>query len=208
MSFINFVKGEVEFKIVYYGCALGGKTSSLGYVHERVDAKDRGNLLLLPTQNDRTLFFDFLPIDGGVVKGFKVRFKLWTVPGQVMYNATRQLVLRGVDGIVFIADSQWDRFEANLESLRNLEENLNAMDLSMDRVPLALFYNKRDLPDEQIVPVESLDLFFQANERKLNRFGGDCITGTNVFNALNDVTQGVLREFMLKDDLENYEAYR
>ncbi|HEX7194400.1 MAG TPA: gliding-motility protein MglA, partial [Chthoniobacterales bacterium] len=102
MSFINFVSGEVEFKIVYYGCALGGKTTSLGYVHDRVDAKDRGKLLLLPTQNDRTLFFDFLPIDGGVVKGFKVRFKLWTVPGQVMYNATRQLVLRGVDGVIFI----------------------------------------------------------------------------------------------------------
>jgi mutual gliding-motility protein MglA len=108
MSFINFVKGEVEFKIVYYGCALGGKTSSIGYVHERVDAQDRGNLVLLPTQNDRTLFFDFLPITGGSVKGFKVRFKLWTVPGQVMYNATRQLVLRGVDGLIFIVDSQWD----------------------------------------------------------------------------------------------------
>jgi len=208
MSFINFVTGEVEFKIVYYGCALGGKTSSLGYVHERVDARDRGNLLLLPTQNDRTLFFDFLLVDGGVAKGFKVRFKLWTVPGQVMYNATRQLVLRGVDGIVFIADSQWDRVEANLESLKNLEENLNTMDLALDHVPWVIFYNKRDLHDEQIVPIESLDLFFQTGERKINRFAGDCVSGTNVFNALNDVTQSVLREFMLRNDLESYEACR
>jgi len=208
MSFINFGSGEVEVKIVYYGCALGGKTTSLGYVHERVDAKDRGKLLLLPTQNDRTLFFDFLPIDGGVVKGFKVRFKLWTVPGQVMYNATRQLVLRGVDGVVFIIDSQWDRVPANIESLRNLEENLGGMELSLDRIPWAAFYNKRDLPEDQLVPVDSLDLLFRIRERNVSRFAGDCISGANVFNALNDVTQQVLRDFMLKDELENYDAYR
>jgi GTPase SAR1 family protein len=208
MSFINFVKGEVEFKIVYYGCALGGKTTSLGYIHERVDTNDRGKLVLLPTQNDRTLFFDFLPIDGGVVKGFKVRFKLWTVPGQVMYNATRQLVLRGVDGVVFIADSQWDRMEANLESLRNLEENIGAMDLTLSKLPWALFFNKRDLSEDQIAPLDAMDLLFQTELRNIRRFGGDCISGTNVFNALNSVTQNVLREFMMKDDLENYEAYR
>src|SRR5258708_19819769 len=109
MSFINFVKGEVEFKIVYYGCALGGKTSSIGYVHERVDAQDRGNLVLLPTQNDRTLFFDFLPITGGSVKGFKVRFKLWTVPGQVMYNPPHQLFLLQVYGLIFLLNSHCNR---------------------------------------------------------------------------------------------------
>src|SRR3954451_10817727 len=152
MSFINFVKGEVEFKIVYYGCALGGKTTSLGYIHERVDAQDRGELLLLPTQNDRTLFFDFLPIDGGDVKGFKVRFKLWTVPGQVMYNATRQLVLRGVDGIVLVVDSQWDRVPANIDSIRNLEENLEGMGRRLDRVPVLASYNKRDLAEHQVAP--------------------------------------------------------
>ena len=208
MSFINFVKGEVEFKIVYYGCALGGKTSSIGYIHERVDAQDRGNLVLLPTQNDRTLFFDFLPIIGGSVKGFKVRFKLWTVPGQVMYNATRQLVLRGVDGLIFIADSQWDRMEANIESLRNLDENLAGMELGLDRLTWALFYNKRDLPNDQIAPVEAIDLLLNAQERKVTRLAGDCVTGKNVFRALNVVTQNVLRDFLLKDDLENYEAYR
>jgi mutual gliding-motility protein MglA len=208
MSFINFVSGEVEFKIVYYGCALGGKTTSLGYVHERVDAKDRGKLLLLPTQNDRTLFFDFLPIDGGSVKGFKVRFKLWTVPGQVMYDATRQLVLRGVDGVVFVVDSQWDRMEANLESLRNLEQNLAGMELSLQKVPWTLFYNKRDLVEDQIAPIESMDLLFQVPGRGVPRYAGNCISGTNVFNALNEVTQSVLREFLSKDDLENYEAYR
>jgi mutual gliding-motility protein MglA len=208
MSFINFVKGEVEFKIVYYGCALGGKTSSLGYIHERVDANDRGKLVLLPTQNDRTLFFDFLPIDGGVVKGFKVRFKLWTVPGQVMYNATRQLVLRGVDGVVFIADSQWDRLEANLESLRNLEENIGAMDLTLGKLPWTLFCNKRDLSEDQIAPLDAMDLLFQVDYRNIRRFAGNCISGTNVFNALNSVTQNVLKEFMAKDDLENYEVCR
>jgi len=208
MSFINFMKGEVEFKIVYYGCALGGKTTSLGYIHERVDTDDRGKLILLPTQNDRTLFFDFLPVDGGVVKGFKVRFKLWTVPGQVIYNATRQLVLRGVDGVVFIADSQWDRMEANLESLRNLEENIRAMDLTLSKLPWVLFFNKRDLTEDQIVPLDAMDLLFQTEFRNIRRFDGDCISGTNVFNALNSVTQSVLREFMMKDDLENYEAYR
>jgi GTPase SAR1 family protein len=208
MSFINFVSGEVEFKIVYYGCALGGKTTSLGYIHDRVDAKDRGKLLLLPTQNDRTLFFDFLPIDGGVVKGFKVRFKLWTVPGQVMYNATRQLVLRGVDGVVFIVDSQWDRVAASIESLKNLEENLQGMDLALERIPWTTFYNKRDLSEDQVAPIESLDLLFNVRERKASRFAGDCISGANVFNALNDVTQRVLRDFVLKDDLENYDAYR
>jgi GTPase SAR1 family protein len=207
MSFINFVSGEVEFKIVYYGCALGGKTSSLGYIHERVDAQDRGNLVLLPTQNDRTLFFDFLPVDGGKIKGFKVRFKLWTVPGQVMYNATRQLVLRGVDGIVFVVDSQWDRMEANFESLRNLEQNLAGMDSSLDKVSLVFFYNKRDLPEDNIAPNEAIDLLLR-HRLKSNRFAGDCLGGKHVFNALNQVTQSVLREFLVKDDLENYEAYR
>ena len=207
MSFINFVSGEVEFKIVYYGCAFGGKTSSLGYIHERVDAQDRGNLVFLPTQNDRTLFFDFLPVDGGNVKGFKVRFKLWTVPGQVMYNATRQLVLRGADGIVFVVDSQWDRMEANLESLRNLEQNLKEMESSLDKLSLVFFYNKRDLPEDGIAPIEAIDLLFRHRLGKSKRFAGDCISGKQVFNALNQVTQNVLREFLVKDDLENYEAY-
>jgi mutual gliding-motility protein MglA len=208
MSFINFVAGEVEFKIVYYGCALGGKTSSLGYIHERVDAKDRGSLLLLPTQNDRTLFFDFLPIEGGAVKGFKVRFKLWTVPGQVMYNATRQLVLRGADGLVFVADSQWDRMEANIESLKNLETNLAENGKSLSEIPWTLFYNKRDLPEESIVPIQAMDLLFEMKSRRAARYAGSCLVGTNVFNALNELTQNVLREFLVKDDLENYEAYR
>jgi signal recognition particle receptor subunit beta len=208
MSVINFVSGEVEFKIVYYGCALGGKTSSLGYVHERVDAQDRGNLVLLPTQNDRTLFFDFLPVDGGTIKGFKVRFKLWTVPGQVMYNATRQLVLRGVDGIVFVVDSQWDRMEANIESLKNLEENLAGMGIALENLGFAFFYNKRDLGEDCIAPIEAIDLLLRSRLANAKRFAGDCVSGKHVFNALNHVTQSVLHEFLVKDDLENYEAYR
>lgn len=123
-----------------------------------------------------------------------------------MYNATRQLVLRGVDGVVFVVDSQWERMEANLESLRNLEQNLTGMELSLEKVPWTLFYNKRDLADGQIAPVTSMDLLFQVPGRGVPRYAGNCINGTNVFNALNEVTQGVLRQFLAKDDLENYEA--
>jgi signal recognition particle receptor subunit beta len=125
-----------------------------------------------------------------------------------MYNATRQLVLRGVDGIVFIVDSQWDRMEANLESLRNLEQNLAGMESSLDKVSLVFFYNKRDLPEDSIAPVEAIDLLFRHRLGKSRRFAGDCIGGKHVFNALNEVTQSVLREFLVKDDMENYEAYR
>ena len=165
-------------------------------------------MLLLPTQNDRTLFFDFLPIDGGTVKGFKVRFKLWTVPGQVMYNATRQLVLRGVDGLVFIVDSQWERLPANIESLQNLEENLQNMGRTLSDLSVIAFYNKRDLPEAALAPVEALDLLLEVRRRRLPRLAGDCLSGTNVFNALNRVTQKVLHDFSIRDDLESNEAYR
>jgi signal recognition particle receptor subunit beta len=124
-----------------------------------------------------------------------------------MYNATRQLVLRGADGIVFVVDSQWDRMEANLESLRNLEQNLNGMESSLDKLSLVFFYNKRDLPEDSIAPIEAIDLLFRHRLGKSKRFAGDCISGKQVFNALNQVTQNVLREFLVKDDLENYEAY-
>jgi mutual gliding-motility protein MglA len=154
------------------------------------------------------LFFDFLPIDGGTVKCFKVRFKLWTVPGQVMYNSTRQLVLRGADGLVFIVDSQWNRLPANLESLKNLEENLEGMERKLSDLAVVAFYNKRDLAESELVPVEALDLLLEVGRRRLPRLAGDCLTGTNVFKALNQVTQKVLQDFLTKDDLENYEAYR
>jgi signal recognition particle receptor subunit beta len=125
-----------------------------------------------------------------------------------MYNATRQLVLRGADGLIFIVDSQWDRMEANIESLRNLEENLASLDLKPEQLTWMLFYNKRDLPEEQIAPTDAIDLLIRAPERKVDRLAGDCVTGRNVFKTLNLVTQKVLRDFLLKDDLENYEAYR
>ncbi len=145
MSIINYVNKEIQFKIVYYGPALCGKTTNLTYIHSQVAEAHKGELVSLATAADRTLFFDFLPLNAVVVKGFKTKFQLYTVPGQVIYNATRQLVLRSVDGVVFVADSQWDKMEENIESFKNLEENLVRQGTSLDQIPYVLQYNKRDL---------------------------------------------------------------
>src|SRR5512132_2445069 len=155
MSIINYASREIQFKIVYYGPALCGKTTNLGYIHERISPANRGDLVSLATAADRTLFFDLLPLNALVIKGFVTKFQLYTVPGQVIYNATRQLVLRSVDGIVFVADSQWDKMEENVESFRNMEENLAKMNLSLDELPYVLQYNKRDMPN--VAPVNYLE---------------------------------------------------
>jgi len=147
MPTINRAFKEISCKIVYYGPGLGGKTTNLQVVHKQIPTKHRGELVSLATEQDRTLFFDFLPLDLGEVKGFKTKFQLYTVPGQVFYNATRKLVLRGVDGVVFVADSQSDRMEDNIDSLNNLNENLQEYGLDIDSVPIVLQYNKRDLPN-------------------------------------------------------------
>ncbi len=157
MAIINQANRELQVKIVYYGPALGGKTTNLVQVHDHVQTAqgNKGKLVSLATSSDRTLFFDFLPIEAMAIKGFKTKFQLYTVPGQVIYNTTRQLVLRGVDGIVFVADSQYDKMEENVKSFANLEENLKALNLNIADIPFVLQFNKRDLPN--VAPVEYMD---------------------------------------------------
>lgn len=147
MSTINFSAREINFKIVYYGPGLSGKTTNIKKIYEQVPGEAKGEMVSLATEDERTLFFDFLPLDLGSVNGFKTRFHLYTVPGQVFYNSSRKLILRGVDGIVFVADSDPSRLRANAESLRNLRENLKEYNLSLDDIPYVIQINKRDLPN-------------------------------------------------------------
>jgi hypothetical protein len=144
---INYASREINCKIVYYGPGLGGKTTNLEHVYEKVSPSTRGKLISLATETERTLFFDFLPVDLGTIRGFRTRFHLYTVPGQVYYNASRKLILRGVDGVVFVADSQADRAEANVEAMQNLYDNLAEHGYDLTRLPFVIQYNKRDLPD-------------------------------------------------------------
>jgi signal recognition particle receptor subunit beta len=146
MSMINYASREINCKIVYYGPGLGGKTTNLEYVYGKVAPNSRGKLISLATETERTLFFDFLPVDLGTIRGFRTRFHLYTVPGQVYYNASRKLILKGVDGVVFVADSQADRAEANIESMQNLYDNMSAYGYDLTRMPFVIQYNKRDLP--------------------------------------------------------------
>jgi len=147
MSMINYASREINCKIVYYGPGLGGKTTNLEYVYGKVAPNTRGKLISLATDTERTLFFDFLPVDLGTIRGFRTRFHLYTVPGQVYYNASRKLILKGVDGVVFVADSQAERAEANLESMQNLYDNMAAYGYDLTRMPFIVQYNKRDLPN-------------------------------------------------------------
>jgi signal recognition particle receptor subunit beta len=146
MSFINYAAREINVKIVYYGPGLCGKTTNLQYIYEKSNPQQKGKLISLATETDRTLFFDFLPLDLGSVRGFKTRFHLYTVPGQVFYDASRKLILKGVDGVVFVADSQEARMDANAESLRNLDDNLKENGFDLKAIPYVLQFNKRDLP--------------------------------------------------------------
>jgi signal recognition particle receptor subunit beta len=155
MSMINYASREINCKIVYYGPGLGGKTSNLEFVYEKVSPNTRGKLISLATETERTLFFDFLPVDLGEIRGFRTRFHLYTVPGQVYYNASRKLILKGVDGVVFVADSQVDRAEANMESMQNLYDNMAEHGYDLTRMPFVLQYNKRDLPNA--APLGELD---------------------------------------------------
>ena len=155
MSMINYASREINCKIVYYGPGLGGKTTNLEYVYEKVAPSSKGKLISLATETERTLFFDFLPVDLGTIRGFRTRFHLYTVPGQVYYNASRKLILKGVDGVVFVADSQIDRTEANLEAMQNLYDNMTQHGYDLTRLPFVIQYNKRDLPNA--APVPALD---------------------------------------------------
>lgn len=188
MSFVNYHTKEINCKIVYYGPGLGGKTTNIQYIYQQTSSQNKGQIVTLNTENERTLFFDFLPLDLGEIRGYKTRFHLYTVPGQVFYAASRKLILRGVDGLVFVADSQVERMEANLESLRGLKENLAEQGYDLAKVPLVMQWNKRDLPN--ITPTE--DMEYQLNKDKCLSFEATATTGEGVFETLKSVSKSVL----------------
>ncbi len=189
MSMINYASREINCKIVYYGPGLCGKTTNLEYIYNRVNPDTRGKLISLATEAERTLFFDFLPVDLGSIRGFKTRFHLYTVPGQVYYNASRRLILKGVDGVVFVADSKADRMDANIASLQNLYENLQEYGYDPLQVPAVIQYNKRDLPDA--VPVEELRA--QLNPGGLEDYEAVAVEGLGVFDTLKAVGKLVIK---------------
>ncbi len=198
MAIVNYVNKEIQFKVVYYGPALCGKTTNLTYIHGQVAEAHKGELVSLATAADRTLFFDFLPLNAVVIKGFKTKFQLYTVPGQVMYNATRQLVLRSVDGIVFVADSQWDKMEENVESFKNLQDNLAEQGSSLDQLPYLLQYNKRDLPN--VAPLHYLEYLLNNRRVRVPSFEAAATTGQGVFASLNAISRMLLQKFAREHD--------
>jgi mutual gliding-motility protein MglA len=193
MPIINYASKEIQFKIVYYGPALGGKTTNLAYIHSRIAPAHRGDLVSLATAADRTLFFDFLPLTALTLQGFRTKFQLYTVPGQVIYNSTRQLVLRSVDGVVFVADSQWEKMEENVASFRNLEQNLQKQNLHLEQVPFVLQFNKRDIPS--VAPINYLEYLLNNRKRRVQSFESVAATGVKVFSTLDAVTQLLLHKF-------------
>jgi len=189
MSMINYASREINCKVVYYGTGLGGKTTNLEHIHSKINPETRGKMISLATETDRTLFFDFLPIDLGSIKGFKTRFHLYTVPGQVYYNASRKLILKGVDGIIFVADSQPHRSEANIEAMHNLYENLESYGYDLASIPFVIQYNKRDVPDA--VPIEELRT--QLNPNGVPDFEAVAVHGDGVFETLRGVSKMVVK---------------
>ena len=190
MSFINYLSREINCKIVYYGPGLCGKTTNLQYIYNRTNPSAKGKMISLATETERTLFFDFLPLEIGEIRGFKTRFHLYTVPGQVFYDASRKLILKGVDGVVFVADSQMLRAEANFESMDNLRTNLAEQGYNLDTLPCVIQYNKRDMPN--ISSVEELSRFLNTN--RVPEFSGVATTGEGVFETLKSVAKLVLTE--------------
>ena len=190
MTFINYASREINCKIVYYGPGLCGKTTNLQYIYDSTSPQAKGKLISLATETDRTLFFDFMPLELGTVRGFKTRFHLYTVPGQVFYDASRKLILKGVDGVVFVADSQEERMDANIESLFNLEENLKSQGYDLMTVPYVLKLNKRDLPNTISVEEMKMELM-RKNEPVLEAVASK---GTGVFDTLKAVAKQVLTE--------------
>jgi signal recognition particle receptor subunit beta len=189
MSMINYASREINCKIVYYGPGLGGKTTNLEYVYEKVTPTTRGKLISLATETERTLFFDFLPVDLGTIRGFKTRFHLYTVPGQVYYNASRKLILKGVDGVVFVADSQVERLDADVESMHNLYDNLAEYGLDPREMPFVIQYNKRDLPN--VASVEELEA--TLNPTGVPAFEAVATRGVGVFDTLKAVSKAVIK---------------
>lgn len=194
MSFINYMAREINCKIVYYGPGLCGKTTNLQYIYNRTNPSAKGKMISLATETERTLFFDFLPLELGQIRGFKTRFHLYTVPGQVFYDASRKLILKGVDGIIFVADSQIERLEANQESVENLRTNLLEQGYDPDAIPYVVQYNKRDLPN----CVETSELRALLNPRNVPDFEARARTGEGVFDTLKAVSKLVLTELKRK----------
>jgi len=190
MSFINYSSREINCKIVYYGPGLCGKTTNLQYIYTKTNPELKGKMISLATETERTLFFDFLPLALGQIRGFKTRFHLYTVPGQVFYDASRKLILKGVDGVVFVADSQVERMEANLESLDNLRINLGEQGYDLARLPYILQYNKRDLPNA--APLDEMRRLM--NPQGVPDFEACATVGTGVFETLKAVAKGVLTD--------------
>jgi len=195
MAIINRATRELHIKIVYYGPGKGGKTTNLEQVHVNVtDVEQKGKLCSLDTNSDRTLYFDFLPIEAKVIQGFKTKFQLYTVPGQVIYNTTRQLVLRGVDGIVFVADSQYNKMAENVESFKNLEENLLRQKLDLSNIPYVLQYNKRDLPNT--APLDYMEFLLNNREVEVPFIEASATKCEGVFETLNLITRMLLNKFI------------
>jgi len=190
MSFINYVAKEINCKIVYYGPGLSGKTTNIQYIHDQTQNAHRGNLVTLSTENERTLFFDFLPLSIGDVKGYKTRFHLYTVPGQTFYNISRQFILKGVDGLVFVADCQPARMEANIESYDSLRKSLEQQGYSIDSLPLVFQYNKRDFPN--VVEIGELEATFNTMKRPY--FEAVANTGTGVMETLQSISKMIITE--------------
>ena len=196
MSFINYAAKEINCKIVYFGSGLCGKTTNVQYIYEHTQSEARGKLVTLSTENERTLFFDFLPLSVGDVRGYKTRFHLYTIPGQTFYEVSRQFILKGVDGIVFVADSQAERMEANIESFEGLEKSLDRQGYDINKLPLVFQYNKRDLPGA--VSVRELEATF--NPMKKPFFEAVAFKGQGVMETLQAVSQAIIRELKGGDD--------
>ena len=197
MALINQATKELHVKIVYYGPAKSGKTTNLEQVHANVQTatpEGRGKMVSLATSADRTLFFDFYPLEAAVIKGFKTKFQLFTVPGQVIYNTTRQLVLRGVDGIVFVADSQYDKMQENVESFQNMIENLKSLNLDLAEIPYVIQYNKRDM--DNLAPTDFLEYLLNNQEVQVPSFEAAATNCTGVFETLNAITRLLLQKFI------------
>jgi signal recognition particle receptor subunit beta len=191
VSLVNYATREITCKIVYYGPGRSGKTTNLHYIYGQVPTDRKGQMVSLATQTDRTLFFDFLPLDLGMISGFTTRFQLYTVPGQVYYQTTRRLVLQGADGVVFVADSQSRQLDENIESMQDLHANLAEHGVDARAIPLVIQYNKRDLPGDLILPVPALD--DALNFRSVPAFEADALHGAGVFETLRGVSELVLR---------------
>ena len=194
MSFINYAAREINCKLVYYGPGLCGKTTNLQHIYKKVDPGTKGKLISLATETERTLFFDFLPLELGTIRGFKTRFHLYTVPGQIFYEASRRLILKGADGVVFVADSQLERMEANIQSLADMQQHLADQGIDPDKIPLVIQYNKRDLTNA--VPIDELQK--ALNPRNLPWFEAVASQGIGVFETLKAIAKVVMQELQKK----------